>query len=78
MNYLNLNAMRKGVLSDMPYDTHIIKGNGHGSERKTELEVPYGGGKYQGKEYYLGLKDKTILKGLELRQQLNHQQLKKY
>eukprot|EP01084_Bolivina_argentea_P227908 384995_1 len=62
-------AMRKGVLSDMPYDTHIIKGNG--SERKTELEVPYGGGKYQGKEYYLGLKDQTILKGLVLRQQLD-------
>jgi len=59
-------AMAKGTITSS-FQTHQIRGNGTTSE---ELKVPYGGGKYQGAPYYLGLRDRTVLKGLELREQL--------
>ena len=52
-------AMTKGEISDS-YDTHIIKGD---KKLSTVLEVPYGGGKYQGKPYYLGKNDDTVISG---------------
>lgn len=59
-------AMTKGTVT-ASFQTHQIQGNGKTSE---DLQVPYGGGKYQGAPYYLGLKDKTVLQGLALKEQL--------
>eukprot|EP01083_Nonionella_stella_P003247 9255_1 len=62
-------AMTKGVI-DSTYDTQVLKGKMK-SKLSTELTVPYGGGSYQGKPYYLGKDDETVLKGLSLRTQLD-------
>ncbi len=59
-------AMAKGTITSS-FQTHQIGGSGTTTE---ELSVPYGGGKYQGAPYYLGLRDKTVLKGLALKEQL--------
>jgi len=59
-------AMTKGVICDS-YDTHIIKGD---KKLLTVLEVPYGGGKYQGMPYYLGKNDDTVISGVTLKEQL--------
>jgi len=59
-------AMSKGVITTS-FDTHIIKGN---KSLSTKLEVPYGGGKYQGKPYYLGKHDNTVISGVTLKEQL--------
>ena len=60
-------AMRKGQYNGT-FETHIIKGD---KSVVKELSIPYVGGKFQGKPYYLGKKDNTVLTGLKIPEQLN-------
>ena len=63
-------AMAKGTFPGS-YRTHTMDGGQKFPAKGVPLGVPYGGGRFQGKPYYLGRNDDTVLEGLELIAQLD-------
>ena len=62
--------MAKGTFTGS-YRTHTMDGGQKFPAKGVPLGVPYGGGRFQGKPYYLGRNDDTVLEGLELFAQLD-------
>jgi len=62
-------AMAEGTFKGS-FQTHIVRGEGGDDCFSETLSVPYGGGAFEGRPYFLGLEERGRLEGLALKTQL--------